>query len=247
MIFITGDCHARYERFGQKNFPEQRTMTKEDCVIVCGDFGYLGRTKEQDYWIRWLDERPFTTLWVDGNHENFDALKCYETADWHGGKVQFIGRSVIHLMRGQIYEIGGRKWFTFGGAQSHDIEDGILDPTDPMYQRKKQRLNRMGGLYRTRHVDWWEEEMPSEEEMEEGLGNLEAAGNAVDYIVTHCAPTGIQSLLSDGEYRPDRLTDYFEKLSQNVRFRNWFFGHYHDNRVIEKRFALLYEQIVRIL
>ena len=247
MIYITGDCHADYERFGFSAFPEQREMTKEDYVIICGDFGYLGRTREQDYWLRWLNDRPFTTLWVDGNHENFDALKEYEPSAWRGGKVQFLKDSVIHLMRGQIYEIGGRTWFTFGGARSHDIEDGILDPKDPMFKKKKQSLNRRGARYRIRHVDWWEEEMPSRAEMEEGLRNLEAAGNAVDYIVTHCAPTGIQSLLPDGEYVPDSLTDYFERLREKIRFRNWFFGHYHDNRIIEKRFALLYEQIVRVL
>ena len=247
MIYITGDCHAGYERFGFAAFPEQREMTKEDYVIICGDFGYLGRTKEQDYWLRWLNDRPFTTLWVDGNHENFDALKEYEPSAWRGGKVQFLKDSVIHLMRGQIYEIGGRTWFTFGGARSHDIEDGILDPKDPIFKKKKQSLNRRGARYRIRHVDWWEEEMPSRAEMEEGLRNLEAAGNAADYIVTHCAPTGIQNILLNGEYVPDSLTDYFERLRKTIRFRNWFFGHYHDNRIIEKRFVLLYEQIVRVL
>ena len=116
-----------------------------------------------------------------------------------------------------------------------------------MFKKKKQSLNRRGARYRIRHVDWWEEEMPSRAEMEEGLRNLEAAGNAADYIVTHCAPTGIQNILSNGEYVLDSLTDYFERLRKTIRFRNWFFGHYHDNRIIEKRFVLLYEQIVRVL
>ena len=90
-------------------------------------------------------------------------------------------------------------------------------------------------------------EILTAEPMEEGLRNLEAAGNAADYIITHCAPTGIQNILSNGEYVPDSLTDYFERLRKTIRFRNWFFGHYHDNRIIEKRFVLLYEQIVRVL
>ena len=33
-------------------------------------------------------------------------------------------------MRGQVYEINGKTFFTFGGASSHDIQDGILDPND---------------------------------------------------------------------------------------------------------------------
>ena len=39
MIYITGDCHQDFERFITSNFPEQKEMTKEDYVIICGDFG----------------------------------------------------------------------------------------------------------------------------------------------------------------------------------------------------------------
>ena len=38
-IYITGDCHGDYRRFSAKRFPEQKEMTKDDCVIICGDFG----------------------------------------------------------------------------------------------------------------------------------------------------------------------------------------------------------------
>ena len=31
-------------------------------------------------------------------------------------------------MRGQVFEIEGKTFFTMGGAASHDIQDGILDP-----------------------------------------------------------------------------------------------------------------------
>ena len=47
-------------------------MNKDDYVIICGDFGYWDESKEQKYWLKWLDGKPFTTLWVDGNHENYD-------------------------------------------------------------------------------------------------------------------------------------------------------------------------------
>lgn len=39
MIFITGDTHGNFSRFSTKEFPEQKEMTKEDFVIICGDFG----------------------------------------------------------------------------------------------------------------------------------------------------------------------------------------------------------------
>ena len=39
MIYITGDCHSNFERFTEENFSIQNEMTKDDYVIICGDFG----------------------------------------------------------------------------------------------------------------------------------------------------------------------------------------------------------------
>lgn len=41
------------------------------------------------------------------------------------------------------------------------------------------------------------------------------------------------------------MTDYFEALKENCRFQYWFFGHYHENRAIERKYILLYEQIIQ--
>ena len=38
MIYVTGDCHGNFARFEQKNFPEQANMTKDDTVIITGDY-----------------------------------------------------------------------------------------------------------------------------------------------------------------------------------------------------------------
>lgn len=72
-----------------------------------------------------MDSQPWTTLFVDGNHENFELLDDYPVSSWHGGKVHFIKESVIHLMRGQIDTIDGQTFFTFGGGYSCDIETRV--------------------------------------------------------------------------------------------------------------------------
>lgn len=225
-------------------------MTKEDYVIICGDFGGVWNkgeeNKEEKHLMDWLEGKSFTTLFVDGNHENFDRLYDYPVEEWHGGKVHKIRSSVIHLMRGQVYEIDGKSIFTFGGASSHDIDGGILEPDDPDYKRKKKKMDRERRLYRINHVSWWQQELPSEDEMEEGRRNLAAHDNTVDFIVTHCCASGTQSLLGDSTYRPDAETDYFEELRQNTKFKKWFFGHYHDNKNVNAKEILLYEQIIRI-
>lgn len=250
MIYVTGDCHQNFRKFNTKIFPEQKEMTKEDYVIICGDFGGVWNkeveNKEEKHLLDWLEEKPFTTLFVDGNHENFDRLYSYPVELWHGGKVHKIRPSVIHLMRGQIYEIDGKSFFTFGGASSHDIESGILDPEDPDFKEKKKWLDREWRSYRVNHITWWAQELPSEEEMQEGRANLAAHDNQVDFIVTHCCATSTQMLIDAQKLKPDIETDYLEEIKRTIQFKKWLFGHYHDNRNVSKKEILIYEQFVRI-
>lgn len=250
MIYITGDCHGSFERFNTRNFPEQKEMAKNDYVIICGDFGGVWdkdeESKQETHLLDWLEGKSFTTLFVDGNHENFDRLYSYPVESWNGGKVHKIRPSVIHLMRGQVFELENKKIFTFGGAGSHDIDGGILEPDDPNFKYKKKRWDQEWKPYRINHLSWWKEELPSEAEMEEGRKNLKRHSCSVDFIVTHCCATGTASLISDGLYQPDRLTDYLEEIRDTVKFKKWFFGHYHNNRNVTANELLLWEQIIRI-
>lgn len=95
-------------------------------------------------------------------------------------------------------------------------------------------------------MNWWREELPSEEEMDEGRKNLLEYDNEMDFIVTHCASSSTEALISHGMYKPDLLTAYLEEIRQNVKFKKWFFGHYHDNRNVNAEEILLWEQIIRI-
>ena len=246
-IFITGDTHGDFSRLHPAAFPEQSNLTKEDYIIICGDFGGVwdGSDTEQQ-WLDWLAARPFTTLFVSGNHENFDLLRSYPISQWHGGLVQAICPSVLHLMRGQLYDICGKRIFTMGGASSHDIRDGILEPDDPDYERKIRQLNAAGALFRVNHRSWWKEELPSEEKYRTAKAMLDKAGWGVDYIITHCCPSSIQNIFSGGRYQRDALTDFFDEVRERCRFKYWFFGHYHENMVVEKKFVMLYEQIIRL-
>lgn len=78
MIYITGDIHGSPERLGVHSFYEQKEMTRDDVVIICGDFGIVweesGESASERYWLKWLEDKPFTTVFVCGNHENFDRL-----------------------------------------------------------------------------------------------------------------------------------------------------------------------------
>lgn len=244
MIYITGDTHGDWmSRLRTNAFPEQKEMTKDDYVIICGDFGIWHDTNQERHNLKWLDDKPFTTLFVDGNHENFDRLYTMPVSEWNGGNVHFICPHVIHLMRGQVFKIDGVSLFTFGGARSHDIQDGILEEDDP---RIKEWSKNPFKMFRVNHSSWWKEELPSEKEMNDGIQNLEKYNNKIDFIITHCGATSSIALYSMGDYKPDILTNYFEEIRQKVNFKKWFMGHYHDNYAINDKEIILYEQIVRI-
>ncbi len=244
MIYITGDTHSDFSRFTEENFLIQSEMTKDDYIIICGDFGGVWTFEEdsrrEKEALDWLNNKSFTTLFVDGNHENYTRLYNYPIEEWKGGKVHKIRDSVLHLMRGEIFDIDNKRIFAFGGARSHDIQDGILnlDEEEKIYEYRKR-----GAYFRIRDFLWWDLELPTNQEMENGIENLEKINYKVDYIISHCCPTSIQALINS-TYKRDILTDYLQQISEKCTFKRWYFGHYHDYKQVNSQFTLLYENIV---
>lgn len=225
-LYITGDTHGDidFHKLNTCNFPEQKSMSPEtDFVLVCGDFGAVWDGGKNDKYLqKWYNEKPWTTLFVDGNHEQHDLLDGYPVADWCGGEVHKISDKIIHLMRGQIYTIEGKTFFTMGGATSHDK------------------------MYRKEGVSWWTREMPSDEEYEEGLQNFNKIGNKVDYIISHCAPDQLQGQIAYW-YEHDKLTNYLELVRQTVEFDHWYCGHYHIDKDFGSKYTVLYNKVVKLL
>lgn len=69
-IYITGDTHIPIDirKLTTKYFKEQKELTKDDFVIVCGDFGGVWDGGKHDkYWQSWLQKKNFSTLYAWGN------------------------------------------------------------------------------------------------------------------------------------------------------------------------------------
>ena len=230
-VFVTGDTHGGIDIFKLKSkaWPLGKELDKGDFLIIAGDFGLIwdqphNISKEEIYLLNWLSEKPWTTLFIDGNHENHDRLDKLETVDMFGSDVGRVNDSIFHLRRGRVYNIAGKNIFTFGGGFSID----------------KAR--------RTEFITWWKQEMPTNEEFKFGLKTLKENNNKVDYIITHsCSNIAFKILNSvywmgekaDGE---DQLRSYFDNLIGLVEHDKWFCGHFHQDYEYEK-FTFLYFDI----
>lgn len=224
MIYITGDTHIPFDigKLSTKLFPEQKEMTKSDYVIICGDFGGVwDRSNEEKYWIKWLKSKNFTTLFIDGNHENFDMLYKLPTIEFGGGIVHKVVDGIYHLIRGEAYNIDGKKFFVFGGASSHDKE------------------------YRIEGKNWWKDELPSEQEYINAEHNLKKNAFSFDCVITHSAPTSIQNEIAP-TYEINELTEFLEKIKNSVVCKKWFFGHYHQDKSVDERHIAIFNSIHKI-
>lgn len=222
MVFVTGDLHGAVDFARLEQNRQLQDLQRSDFLIICGDFGCVWAGEAHDRaLLDKLEAMPFTTLFVDGNHENFTLLNSYPQQLWQGGKVHRIRPHVLHLMRGQVFRIEGKRYFTMGGAASPD------------------KARRIAGVSR------WPEELPCDAEYEQAVERLEACGWVVDYVITHCAETGWSRCL-DIHCKEDDLTRFFEKLENRLTYTRWFFGHYHQDLKLGEHHLALYRNVVRV-
>lgn len=231
MIYITGDTHIPHDisKLNMTNFPEQKNMTRNDYVIVLGDFGlYWNKDKTFEHWNKWLQNKNFTLLWIDGNHENFDWINSMPVTEWHGGKVHKNG-NIIHLMRGNCFEIEGKHFLALGGATSSDKEQRSIG------------------------ISWWKEEEWNYKEQEFLFDNLEktfSSGIKIDYILSHTCPQNLimpMFHLSFDEIMNDSTSKILQEVwyKVNLNIKGWYFGHWHIDKDYNK-FHCIYDKILKI-
>ncbi len=227
MIYITGDTHGDLSRFKNKlsrfKNKELKKLKKGDTLIICGDFGFIwnGDKKEQKQ-LAWLGKQKYQILFVDGCNENYHLLEQYEVSEWNHGKVQVISGNLIHLMRGEIYEIEGKKIFAFGGGDGSDSFDKL-------------------GEYDTHG-----KEQPTIQETSNGIKHLEEERDTVDIIITHDAPGKIKRFMNMEDNSTSFIHNYLDTVSQIATFKLWYFGKYHKNKMIPPYYHTVFTDIVKI-
>ena len=221
MIRFTGDTHGEQGRFFELGTMGEETWTEKDTLIVCGDFGYIFKNDSiENVFLNELEKKKYTICFCCGNHENFDALFQYKQEIWNGGKVHRIRKNIYHLMRGQVFTIEGKKIFTFGGAYSID-----------RYMISE-------------HYSLWRQEIPFKEEYTETVRNLRLHHDEVDYIVTHTAPREIiRRMGRQPDCHDAELTGFLEWIMYEMKYKEWFFGHWHQDMWIDEKHRALWFDI----
>ena len=223
MIYITGDTHGNFDRLTSLSLREGQNLTKNDYLIILGDFGLLWENIQSAYeadLIHALNLLPFTTLFIDGNHENFKRLEMLEEIELFGNKVGKISNSIYHLKRGNVYTIEDKTFFCFGGGISID---------------KHLRLE---------FISWWSQEMPNHKEMAKGIQSLRKNNWEVDYVLTHDAPADLYPDLNMPFTMKNNLSEYLNLIKVKANFKKWHFGHFHDNKLFDNKYQLLYDEII---
>lgn len=223
-VFITGDKHGSFRMFF--GLQEKQAAGAEDVLIIAGDAGYVMKS---DYMlkIRTIEQLfPGTVCFIDGNHENHELLSSLPVSEWNGGRVHRLSERVLHLLRGEIFDICGSRFFVLGGARSVG--------------------NHIEGLERFRG------EEPTPEEISCAQEKLYSNLGTVDYVITHEAPVSARAVIPrskriDKDYMlPKTLQGWLDALSQSPRFKCWYFGHMHVDMQISPDLRAVFNNVVDV-
>lgn len=210
-IYLYGDLHRTIDLEPLVKLSEERKVTDKDVLIILGDFGGIWYSEEEDneFLNHLADSISYKhILFIDGNHENFDRLNKMSIVEMYGNPThEVLKDKIYHLMRGYKYTIENKTFFAMGGADSID---------------KHQRIA---------NVDWWSEELPSNEEYERAFKTLDENNFAFDYIISHCTSSYILNDISAYMRDKNKLTNFFDSILSDLSYKRWYFAHYHLNRI----------------
>ena len=224
-LFVTGDTHGGLDmsKLNTRHF-KCNGLTKDDILVIMGDAGFVwcnGPTEH--FWLDFLDNKPWTTFCVLGNHENYDMIEQLPTTTFGGEEVYQVSKSVFYAKTGRIYDLCGQKCLVMNGADSYDI---FVD----------------GKRYRTPHVSWWEQEQITDDEVRFAKENLRKVGNSVDFVFSHTGGTNVCNYLG---FKATPSDERLQQVLDTTIYQKHFCGHYHTDMVTPTT-RILYDDITMI-
>lgn len=225
-LILTGDVHGELlKRFSYRNDDRLRELTKDDTVMVLGDFGcpfgvnhpsYHAHFKSaEDYALTWMQDRNWgTTLALLGNHDDREAIAAMDRTVYQGQRFPHIG-NIIYLDKPCVLILAGKRCLCIPGAKSHDI------------------------MYRKPHISWWPDE---EIDIDAVKTLLAGTDRSFDMVLTHDIPA---HNLTD--FPPTEGEVFLESLieQKQIIYKKWYHGHMHNQYCVRNRgVACLFEDII---
>src|SRR5574344_1998939 len=216
MVLLGGDFH------GGENHEEQKYTSKNlknidisaiNYNIILGDGGFLWpNDKQSKYWADWFEEKPYITLVLPGNHENYNVIYQDERkvdcsivgiSSDNGGCLYKVNNKIYYFKRNYQYSIENNNLLVLGGAASTD---------------KNRRIP---------YKDWWPEEELSTIEIKELFENNKGY---YDVILSHTCPNNILTQMFSKSFNGDQTRKIYDALMNQCKTKNWYFGHYHIDK-----------------
>lgn len=219
-LYITGDIHRTTDisKLLSENFKISRSLTKDDILVVLGDWGAIWYGDERDNQIlNWWEEQPWTTFVVLGNHCNYDAIEKLPIVEKFGSPARKVSNSVYIALSGNIYTLCGKRCLTINGAESIDK------------------------ALRTEGLTWWPQEAITIEDCKRALSNI--SNQTPDYIFSHTGGSEVVKNLGFNAYNSDLLLD---KILAAAPSASHFCGHYHGDKIVNERSRIVYDDIIML-
>lgn len=269
-VYIMGDVHGNPKsNHDFRNYQDQ--ITPEDVVIICGNFGIpfgindpdrdSGWSEEEHEQANWLNNLGCIVLALRGNHDDTDAISQMPSHYYVNNSVSGCGRllkfdnvtyhNIYVINDPAIWKIFDKTFLFLPGAESHDIQAGVLNPADDSFQEDLQKYTYMPNLrYRILHWNYWNDEDLDIKKTKQLITNLTNNHKKVDYIISHDAPawelkkisSDFINVFMDG-YSMNETKIYLSWLYNYLNFEHWYTGHYHVDKQWTKSCSTLYKKV----
>ena len=131
-------------------------------------------------------------------------------------------------------EVGvAEKWLTLAGSYVIILLLWyVLRKKEQLEDKRRRELEDMKRTDREERepgVNWWKQEMPSDEEYDTCRRNLEKVDYKVDYVLTHDAPSRFLDFTALALGESNRLHLFLDEILLKLTYEKWFFGCYHKD------------------
>lgn len=227
-FYFTGDLHRDFSRCFDFNNEHQDERVG---LIVLGDAGInVGKRTDDFYFKRSLQKKyPNIEFYlVRGNHEerpeNVNGMCCLYDVSVDGHcYIEPMFPHIHYFKDGETYIIEGKKILVLGGAYSIDK------------------------YYRIEHGwSWFPSEQLTTEERDRIFNKIK--DNNFDIVLSHTCPIDWEPtdlfLPYVSQHEVDKsMENWLQEVKENIKWKLWLFGHYHDDRIERPHVEMLYKEI----